>query len=61
MLASRRLADNASDPFYHQKIGVAAFYAHHILTSAAGLAQSARLGEEVMAATANGLNDVYAS
>ena len=58
VLAAGHLAENSSDPFYTQKIGVAEFYCHHVLSSAVGLAQSVRVGEEVMTAMASGLNDV---
>ena len=60
LIAADRIADGSTDEFYTQKIGVALFYTHHVLTSAAGLSQSVRVGEEVMSAMADGLNDVLA-
>ncbi len=60
VLAANHIANNSSDAFYAQKIGVAAFYFQHILPQAAGLSQSVRLGEEVVASMAAGLNDLLA-
>lgn len=61
VIASEKLAQGSSDAFYTQKLGVATFYAHHLLSAAPGLAQSVRLGEEVVGAMQRGLNDVLAA
>jgi alkylation response protein AidB-like acyl-CoA dehydrogenase len=58
MIAKTKISQGASDHFYAQKIGVATFYTHHILSAAAGLAQSVRVGEEVITAMQHGLNDL---
>lgn len=58
LIAKQRIAEGSTDAFYAQKIGVAVFYNHHIMSGAAGLAQSVRLGEEVVAAMDHGLNDL---
>jgi hypothetical protein len=60
-IAKIKISQGASDYFYTQKIGVATFYTHHILTAAAGLAQSVRVGEEVISAMQHGLNDLIRS
>ncbi len=60
LIAQKHIASGSTDPFYVQKIGVAAFYAHHVLTGAAGLSQAVRLGEEVTVAMQAGLNDLAA-
>jgi hypothetical protein len=57
-IAKAQLAEGATDNFYEQKIGVATFYTHHVLSAAAGLAQSVRVGEEVVGAMLQGLNDL---
>ena len=61
VIASEKIAQGSSDAFYAQKLGVATFYAHHLLSAAPGLAQSVRLGEEVVGAMQRGLNDVLAA
>ncbi len=58
LIAARHIATGSTDPFYPQKIGVASFYSHHVLTGASGLSQAVRLGEEVCDAMAHGLNDI---
>ncbi len=60
MIAANHIAKGSTDSFYTQKIGVAAFYAHHVLTGAAGLSKAVRLGEEVTSAMQAGLNDLAA-
>jgi hypothetical protein len=60
-IAKAKISQGASDHFYAQKIGVATFYIHHILSAAAGLAQSVRVGEEVITAMEHGLNDLLTS
>ena len=60
-IAKAKISQGASDHFYAQKIGVATFYTHHILSAAAGLAQSVRVGEEVITAMEHGLNDLLIS
>lgn len=60
-IAAARIAEGSTDSFYAQKISVAVFYAHHVLTQAGGLAQSVRLGEEATTAMLEGLNDTLAA
>ncbi|MBU3725032.1 MAG: acyl-CoA dehydrogenase [Burkholderiaceae bacterium] len=61
LIAMEKIGQGSTDEFYTQKIGVALFYAHHILTAAAGLSQSVRVGEEVVAAMNDGLNDLLSA
>jgi alkylation response protein AidB-like acyl-CoA dehydrogenase len=58
LIAARHIGTGSTDSFYTQKIGVASFYSHHVLTGASGLSQAVRLGEEVCDAMAHGLNDI---
>ncbi len=58
LIAARHIGTGSTDSFYTQKIGVASFYSHHVLTGASGLSQAVRLGEEVCDAMAYGLNDI---
>lgn len=51
-------AENPADSYYEQKIGTALFYAHHVLTAAAGLSQAVRQGELVSKAMSQGLSDL---
>ncbi len=58
LIAARHIGTGSTDSFYTQKIGVASFYSHHVLTGASGLSQAVRLGEEVCDAMTHGLNDI---
>ncbi len=58
LIAAGHIAKGSTDPYYTQKIGVASFYSHHVLTGASGLSQAVRLGEEVCDAMTHGLNDI---
>ena len=61
LIAMDQIAKGSTDAFYAQKIGVALFYTHHVLTAASGLSQSVRVGEEVISAMSDGLNDVLSA
>ncbi len=57
LIAAKHLAEGSGDPFYAQKIAVSLFYTHHVLSGAAGLAETACEGDSSMRAAELGLND----
>ena len=61
LIAAAHCAKNTTDTFYTQKIAVAIFYAHHVLSAAAGLANAVREGQAVAATFDQGLNDLLAA
>ncbi len=57
LIAAQHLAEGSADPFYAQKIAVSLFYTHHVLSGAAGLAETVCEGDSAMRAAELGLND----
>jgi 3-(methylthio)propanoyl-CoA dehydrogenase len=61
VIAAEKCAQQTSDQFYAQKIAVAIFYSHHVLSSAAGLADAVRQGQAVAATFDQGLHDLLSA